>query len=146
METTTTVERRENTAATNAAAAGMPLGTQDTANQSLHIERQTVSVTRPGEAASAIVWWIAGALNVILVFDFVFRAASANDVGFVRFIYAIGNALAAPFDPIFGATVSHATYLVRWGDLVAIAVYSIVAWGIVRLIRILSMTEHGNAV
>jgi hypothetical protein len=84
------------------------------------------------------VWFVAGVINVILALDFVFRLASANNVGFAHLIYAIGRGLAAPFDGIFNNVVTDGQYVVKWSDLLAIAVYSLIAWGIAKLVRISS--------
>ncbi len=97
---------------------------------------RSTTVRRPGFALASVVWLIVGVLDVVLAFDFLFRALKANDTGFADLIYSIGGALAAPFDGIFGATVTNTSYVVRWGDLLAIAIYTLVGMAIVSLIRI----------
>ncbi len=98
----------------------------------------TTTVASPGYRIGALVWLIAGILDVILAFDFLFRALKANTVGFADFIYSLGGPLASPFDGIFGVTVTNTTYVVRWADLLAIAVYSLVALAIVKVMLIAS--------
>ncbi|HZB97838.1 MAG TPA: hypothetical protein VE219_04490 [Candidatus Sulfotelmatobacter sp.] len=88
--------------------------------------------------AIQIVWLIVGIIDAILALDFVFRALKANDVGFADFIYGLAGALAAPFDGIFGDTITRTSYVLRWGDLVAIAIYTLIALAVVKLIRIWS--------
>ena len=100
--------------------------------------RTQVTTSSSSTVAAQIVWWIAGVMDAILAFDFIFRAASAANVGFVSFIYAIADPLAAPFDAIFGTSVSRGVYVIRWGDLVAMAVYTLIALAIARLIGILA--------
>jgi hypothetical protein len=89
-----------------------------------------------GFRAIQIVWFIIGVINVILAMDFVFRLAAANNVGFAHVIYAMGRAMAAPFDGIFSNTVSDGVYVVKWSDVLAIAVYSLIGWGITKLVQI----------
>ena len=87
--------------------------------------------------AVSVVWLIVGLINTILAFDFFFRLANANDVGFANFIYSVGGALAAPFDGIFGISRTVATQsIVRWSDLLAMIVYTLVAYAVVKIVRI----------
>ncbi|MCA1835870.1 MAG: hypothetical protein LC721_05915 [Actinobacteria bacterium] len=86
--------------------------------------------------AIQLVWFIVGVINVILALDFIFRLLKANSTGFVDAIYSLGGALAGPFDGIFGDTITRTSYTARWADLVAIAIYSLIGYGITKLIRI----------
>ncbi len=84
-----------------------------------------------------LVWLIVGIVITILAFDFFFRLAKANDVGFADFIYSVGGSLAAPFDGIFGINRTVSTLsLVRWSDLIAMIVYSLVGLAIVKGVKI----------
>jgi len=96
--------------------------------------------------AVQLVWFIVGVINAILALDFIFRLLKANDTGFVDFIYSIGGALASPFDGIFGDTITRTSYTARWADLVAIAIYSLVGFGIAKLIRISMARETATPV
>ena len=90
--------------------------------------------------ASQAIWLVVGVVDVILAFDFLFRALSANNTGFANFIYNLGGGLAAPFDGIFGNTVNNAGNgtigIDRWGDLMAIAIYTLVGALLVQIVRI----------
>jgi hypothetical protein len=93
------------------------------------------------------VWLVVGVVDVILALDFLFRALSANNTGFANFIYTVGGVLGAPFDGIFGNTVNVTSNQVigidRWADLMAIAIYSLIAAGISQLARI-TMTPRDD--
>ena len=90
------------------------------------------------------VWLIVGIINIVLALDFIFRAAGANDTGFANLIYRAGRRLAAPFDGIFNTTaVANGNAVFRWADLLAIAVYSIAAWIVTKIIRIASTPRSG---
>lgn len=90
------------------------------------------------------VWLIVGIVNIVLALDFIFRAAGANDTGFANLIYRAGRRLAAPFDGIFNTTaVANGNAVFRWADLLAIAVYTIAAWIITKIIRIAATPRTG---
>lgn len=95
--------------------------------------------------ATQFVWFIVAILDAFLAFDFIFRLAKANDTGFVNFIYGVGGALAAPFDGIFGVTITNTSYVARWGDLVAIVIYSLIGLAITALIRIMAGPRNAAA-
>ena len=109
------------------------------------VQQQTrkvnTEVTADGKSiAGNVVWYILGVIEILLAFRFVLKLLSANpSSGFVDFIYRVTGILTAPFDSIFGVTTA------KPGDvqsvfepsiLVAIAVYALVAWGIVKLINL----------
>ena len=98
----------------------------------------TVRMYPVGSRAIQITWFVIGLIDAVLAFDFVFRLAAANDVGFARLIYGLGRILAAPFDGIFNISVADGVYVARWSDLLAIAVYSLIGAGITKLIRIMA--------
>ena len=98
---------------------------------------RTVSTYPVAYRAVSMVWLVVGLINTILAFDFFFRLANANDVGFANFIYNVGGALAAPFDGIFGISRTVGSQsIVRWSDLIAMLVYSLVGYAIVKIVRI----------
>ena len=88
---------------------------------------------------AAVVWLIVGVVDVILALDFIFRAAGGANTGFAHYVYRIGGWLAAPFDGIFRNTalVNGSTFI-RWADVLAVAIYSLAALAVVRLIQIMA--------
>ena len=84
---------------------------------------------------SSIIWYLCGVMVVLLAFRFVLELLGANPAnGFVHFIYDVSYPLVAPLLGMFGYTVK---YGVAWLDLysaIAVAVYLVVAWGIVKLL------------
>ena len=99
------------------------------------VERRSVSrVERtPGVImAQRIIWFVVGLINILLAIRFVLLLLGANlDAGFVEFIYTITNPLVAPFVGIFG-TPTYGQFMFDWSSLLAIIVYSLIAWGIVK--------------
>ncbi len=99
-------------------------------------------VVRPVPAynyrAVQVVWFLAGLVDVILAIRFVMKLLGANPTsGFVTFMYNISEPLVAPFRGIFGTPVAGGSVL-EPASLVAIVIYSLIGWGLVALIRLLT--------
>ena len=91
--------------------------------------------------ATNIIWYIVGAVEVVLAFRFVLKLLGANpNSGFVDFVYSISGALSGPFDNIFNVSTTPAGDTVRSvfepSILVAGAVYALIGWGIVKLLDV----------
>ena len=90
--------------------------------------------TKPLFRATQVIWYLCDLLEVILLFRFFLRFAGANpNAGFSSFIYAISWPFVAPFFAVFRTTVV-AGSVVEWTTLLAMLVYSLIVWGIVRLL------------
>jgi hypothetical protein len=103
----------------------------------------TSSYRRSGESQGVyrtvqLVWLIVGVIDLLIALDFIFRAAAANNTGFAHYMYRIGGRLASPFDGIFNLTVVNGKSVLRWPDLLAIAIYTIAAYIVVKLVRIVA--------
>ena len=89
-----------------------------------------------------LVYYFFGALEVLLVFRLLLKLIGANyGGGFVRLIYGVTRPFILPFEGIFRRFTSpgvETTSVLEPSTLVAIIVYSILAVGIVKLIRISS--------
>lgn len=104
-------------------------------------------VRRPIEMIlSRVVWYVFGVIVVLIGVRFVLKLFGANTgAGFVQFVYGLSGVFMAPFNTIFKAlVVSGATF--EWSALVAIAVYILVAWGVVALIRAVTPRESPETV
>lgn len=90
--------------------------------------------TKPLFRATQILWYLCDLLEIVLIFRFFLRFAGANpDAGFTSFIYSISWPFVEPFFAVFHTTVV-AGSVVEWTTLLAMVVYSIIFWGIVRLL------------
>ena len=86
--------------------------------------------------AQRIIWFIAGVINILIAIRFVLLLLGANQsAGFVDFIYGITGALVAPFVGIFGQPV-YGQFTFDWSSVLAIVVYSLVAWGLAKLLTL----------
>ncbi len=94
--------------------------------------------------AYQLIWYILGVIEVLLVFRILLKLLAANSAsGFVAFIYNVSDPIALPFAGIFGITVSK-TSVLEWSTFVAMAVYAIIAFGIVQLIQLIKPTNPGE--
>ncbi len=109
------------------------------------VEQQTrkVDTTASADSKSIVtngVWFLVGTIAILLAIRFVLKLLGANPTsGFVDFIYSVTGLLTAPFDTIFGVTTAvagdiHSVF--EPSILVAIAVYALVGWGVVKLLSL----------
>jgi uncharacterized protein YggT (Ycf19 family) len=91
---------------------------------------------------SRLVWVVFGAIEVVIAIRFVLELLGANaQSGFVRLVYTVSDIFMAPFNAIF-ATQRVSGVRIEWSALVAILVYSLIAWGLVALIRALTLRRR----
>ena len=139
------IEVREERVATGTPVAGAPVGAAPVAATGVSTSR--VGVYPVAYRAVNLVWLVVGIIIAILAFDFFFRLADANDVGFASFIYGVGRVLAAPFDGIFGISTAVGTRsVIRWSDLLAMVVYALIGALIVKVVRITSAPRPGQPI
>ncbi len=88
---------------------------------------------RPLYRVSQVVWYVLGVVETLLAFRFILRAIGANSAaGFTNIIYTLSQPLVQPFANIVrSARVDRA--VVDWNIIIAMAVYWLLAWAIVRL-------------
>src|SRR5438552_12668043 len=94
------------------------------------------SVYREGSyntRAVQAVWWIVGFIDVLIAIRFILKLFGANPAPFVRFIYDVTWPLVAPFHGIFN-TSQVGVSVFETESLVAIAIYTLIGWGIVSLV------------
>ena len=89
-----------------------------------------------------IIWYILGVIEVMLVFRVVLKLLGANTFsGFTNFIYLVSNPFALPIAGILGVTgLSQMTF--EWSTLIAMAVYAVIAYGIVALFQLVKPTNQ----
>jgi uncharacterized protein YggT (Ycf19 family) len=86
--------------------------------------------------AAAVVGLVVGVVDVLIAGRFVLKLLGASaQSSFVGFIYGVTSPLVEPFRGIF-ANSGSANNIFEPAALVAIAVFALIAWGAVVLIRI----------
>jgi glucan phosphoethanolaminetransferase (alkaline phosphatase superfamily) len=94
------------------------------------------------QTVAYVVYFIFGVLDILLAFRLVLRLLGASTgSSFVSAIYNISVVFIVPFEGIFHVATTQGietTSVFEPATLVAIIVYGILAWGIVKLITIFS--------
>lgn len=89
-----------------------------------------------------VIYFLFGLLEVLLAFRLIFKLTGASlSSSFVGLIYGLTGIFILPFEGIFrrGFTQGiETTAVLEPSILVALVVYAVLAWGIVKLIQVLS--------
>jgi len=146
-ETTVTQENDTNTAAPSAANSGTA-GSQTRATTTTQrninpaVDDQGNRRASGSQTGGYIVYFIFGMIEMLLAFRFVLKLTGANpSSGFVDFIYSLSRIFVLPFNGIFHTSLAQGdvtTSIFEPSTLVALIVYALIAWGIVKLIKISS--------
>jgi hypothetical protein len=100
--------------------------------------RRRAEVTR----IKQIVYFIFGAINALLVLRFVLFLLGANELSsFVTLIYGLSRPLALPFQGIFAEPTLGGSVF-EWASLVGIGIYSLLAYGLVRVVALIHAPSH----
>jgi len=84
-------------------------------------------------------------VDAFLALDFVFRATAATDDGFVSVVSRVGGALASPFAGIFRPGVPQVGHTTFWAAILALAIYTVAALVLLRLIHLVSNPLRSRA-
>jgi hypothetical protein len=97
------------------------------------MDSYTSPTTKPLYRGTQIVWYIVGLLETILAFRLVLKLLAANPgAGFTSFIYNVSYPFVAPFLNVFKVTAIEGSVF-EWTTILAMFVYLLVGWGIVKL-------------
>lgn len=101
-----------------------------------------------GYMASRIVRYLAGIVETVLALRLVFRAIGASPAsGFVSFIYNLSEPFVAPFRGILRSIYTagvETQAVIEPATIVALIIYPLVAWGVIRLIQTISHGAHAH--
>lgn len=90
----------------------------------------------PWYRAERIIYFILGIVETFLVIRLILKLLAANpDAGFSRLIYGVTNPLVAPFQGVFPDAGARDGTL-ELAALLAIIVYALLAWFIVKLVEL----------
>ena len=96
-----------------------------------------------------LVYFFFGALDILLAFRLVLKIMGASMASaFVKLVYGLSGIFILPFEGIFRrwfAQGVETSLVFEPSTLVAIAVYAVLAWGTVKLIRIFSGEQQPTA-
>ncbi|MHB1153078.1 MAG: YggT family protein [Eubacteriales bacterium] len=103
----------------------------------------TITEDRRGiNKAKKIIYYMLGVIEALLICRFILKLLGANPVNtFVQIIYSVTGVLLWPFSGIFRTAVSagiETKSYIEPAVIIAMIIYALVTWGIVRLIVILN--------
>lgn len=103
-------------------------------------ERTTTSNENTRLTVANGVWFLTGVIEVFLAFRFFLKLLGANPAsGFVSFVYSVSSPLTAPFRGIFSTPTTEGditTSIFETSTLVAVIVYALLGWAIVKLMAL----------
>ncbi len=121
--------------------------TQGTNNNPVVIPAVKREVTS-SQTVENLVYFFFGTLEILLAFRLVLKLTGANILSaFVGLIYGLTGIFILPFEGVFRrgyAPGLETASVIEPATLVALVVYGVLAWGIVKLVRILSGEQHSS--
>lgn len=113
-----------------------------------HEPQQTlVPATERYSIAARIIWFIAGAIIILLAFRFTLVLLGANPANaFANFVYTVSHPFVAPFFGLFSYNLRYGVSRVEIFTLVAMGVYAVIAFGLARLVTISRRTDRRSTV
>jgi len=94
------------------------------------------------QTAEYLIYFALGVLEILLAFRLILKLMGAStSSGFVKLIYSLSGIFVYPFEGIFSRWLSpglETTSVFEPSTLVAIIVYAVLVWGLVKLLRVLS--------
>ncbi len=95
--------------------------------------------------ASAVVWTLTGFVEIVVALRIIFKLIGANaGNGFVRFVYDLSGVFVNPFQGIV-RDVSSGSSVLEINSLIAMLIFVIIAWGVLKLFwLILTVTEPSD--
>lgn len=106
------------------------------------VEKQTVSQSASASGRvvlSRIIWFVVGVIITFIATRVLLMLLGANQGNaFVDFVYSVGGMFAAPFFGVFGYEPAYGSSVFEISSLVAIVVYALIGWGVVKLVNISS--------
>jgi hypothetical protein len=96
--------------------------------------QSVVSPIRLRFRGSQIVWYLLGVIEILLLLRFVLKFVGANaSAGFTQFIYTISSPFAGSFMNVVNPSQVGKS-IFDWSIILAMIIYALVAWGIVKLL------------
>ncbi len=103
--------------------------------------RRDVTTTQevsPAFRLAQFVYVVFGIGITLIIIRVILKALAANPgAGFTSFLYGVTNPLVAPFQGIFATPQAGTGSVFELSSIIAIIVYALIAWALVRLIAIM---------
>ncbi len=109
----------------------------DTVQTTQEVVEPKREAVRKQNIAARLVWFVTGVILTLLALRFVLILLGANpNNGFADLVYTLSYPFAAPFFGLFGYSLEYGVSRVEISTLVAMAVYTLIAYGIAKLVTI----------
>jgi len=121
-------------------------GTTEAEGSSTASQSRSASRRRTLAKATQIIWLLTGILEILIGIRFVLKLLGANpQAGFAQLIYGMTAVFLVPFNALF-ASPSAAGSVLEVSSLVAMLVYALGAWIVVRVMWVVLEEEprHGG--
>ena len=106
------------------------------------VTTETKRIATSSQTVEYLIYFLFGVLEILLAFRLVLKLTGASIASaFVGLIYGLTGIFILPFEGIFRRGYAQGVEtrsILEPSTLVAIVVYAVLAWGIVKLLRILS--------
>src|SRR3989344_6306672 len=106
------------------------------------VTTETKRIASSTQTVEYLIYFFFGALEILLAFRLVLKLMGASTAsGFVGLIYGLTRIFILPFEGIFRRGTAQGietTAILEPSTLVALIVYSLLAWGIIKLVKIIS--------
>ena len=114
-----------------------PAGEQVVRSEHVSIPSMATRRAAGVERARQVIYFIFGVINVLLVLRFVLLLLGASQASsFVSLVYGLSRPFALPFQRIFAEPAFNGS-VIEWASLVGIVVYSLIAYGLVRVVELI---------
>lgn len=118
-------------------STGVTQATQSTSQTLSKNEAEEIKAIKKNQ----ILWYIVGVINTLLALRIVFLLLSAREAGFTNVLYSLTNFLVIPFKGIFASPSASGSYFDS-AAVLAIVIYTIIAWGLSALINVLTQPSN----
>lgn len=114
-----------------------PAGEQVVRSEHVHVPSAATQRAAAISRIKQVIYFVFGVINVLLLLRFILFALGASEASpFVNLIYGLSRPFALPFQGMFAEPTAGASVL-EWASLVGIAIYSLVAYGLARLVELI---------
>ena len=110
------------------------------------VTTETNRISTNTQTTEYVIYFLLGTLEILLAFRLILKIAGASlSSGFVNLIYSLTGIFTLPFEGIFRRGIAQGvetTSIFEPSTIVSMVVYALLAWGIAKLVRILSKEEE----
>lgn len=107
-----------------------------------NVVKPTKVAATGSQTAEYLIYFFFGALEILLAFRLIFKMMGASSTSaFVRVVYGVTGVFIAPFEGIFRRGINpglETASIIEPSAIVALGVYAIIAWGVVKMVKIFS--------